>query len=212
MNQTILNIKPLSEYQTKEYESAKALAEKISEFYPAFAKARYSEYDGLRHFEGADVFLVHPTLKIRVSYNGQTKQYSFFNQSEHELKNMTYYSIKSVKDKFHAEKFPAPNGVGVLTTKKIAAWVLYYEGTFAALQVENDKHSNEIQAFRDSIKDLPVEWDKDRKNGCIVINGIAFRFEIAETYVSTWTEIDYSAPSGLATFLKLSDNKFKASK
>lgn len=197
----------LSEYQTKEFESAEKLAATISEFYPAEAIARYSEYDGGKHFEGADVFLIHPTLKIRVQFSSRDKQYRFYNQSERDLKNMTYNSIGHIR-----KNFEEPQGVGVLSTKKINTWVSYHERVFKALSEQNDLYASQIHAFRESIKDLPVKWYGQDKNktGEIIRNGIKFSFEIMETFVSTRTEIyhTYDGTNGLTIFLQLSDNKY----
>lgn len=82
-------------------------------------------------------------------------------------------------DKPDAEKFatrPRPNKIGAATDKKMGdylAWLLENEAArMNAEQVYADKKA----AFIAELEGLPVVWDRDKKGGRAVMNGIEFVF------------------------------------
>lgn len=197
------NVK-ISEYTTRDLNALQVLSDSINTFYPCEITVSCSEYDGAKHYEYAEIFLKHPSLKIRI-WKTSNGQHFLYNHSESELKNMDHYAIERVK-----KDFTEPNHFKAISTKNIENWVRYYEDVFKALQVVNDTNAAEIAVFRESIKGLPVQYrGTDKNKGEIVTNGIKFSFEIGETYYTTKIELHYTAPSDLQGFLKLSDNKYK---
>lgn len=189
----------LTEYEVSNVEKAKRLFAEVEKYYPAQLYV-VEMGNGSLHFE---IFLEHPTLKLLISV--YKDKYEIFNQSVRELKNVSQNNIREVE-----EKYEAPKKIGVLTTNKIGAWVKYHEAIYNDLKVYQDKNSNIIRDFYNSIEGLPVHWyGEDRRRGDIVMNGLKYSFTVEANYVSQTIEVYYATPNNLSTFLKLADNQFK---
>lgn len=186
----------------REIDAAVALGEQVSKFYPTNVLVSMSEvkdHPGTFVYEYTDVYIVHP-LKIRISKDWKGK-YQIFAWAMHGLKHVS----QNRKDQA-SRSIGEPQQIGVLTKNKISQWITHWEQVYAALKTENDAAASRIQAFRDSLKGLPVHWHgTEQTRGAIEMGGLQFDFHIEDTMVSTWIKV--TAISSLETFLKMSDNK-----
>lgn len=182
------------------------LQKTVEPFYPCHVRVETSVQDGAEYLENAQLLLDHPELVITINYNSYHKRYSIFCQSLHQLDKLTHYDISRQKD-----KLTEPNGIGVLTTKKIKDHIHYYEQLYKLCEQINSEHRAVEGAFRKSIAGMPVDWSYKSKNeGKIIKNGITFSFKIDKGFVHQNLEIHHSASNDLSTFLKLSDNKLNS--
>lgn len=196
----------IAEYKSKAIEEAKALQLQVSEFYPCEIFYTCSEQDGKLYFEYANVRLTHPTLNLEIGHSSYNKKYSIVCRSFSDLKNTNYNTVEMCK-----KDLTEPNNIGKLNAKKILAWVNYYEEIYKRLKVVNDKNGSVKDDFLKSIEGLPVKWDREKKSGRIVINGIEFTFSIGETYISQNLAVHYSVSANVQEFLQLSNNQWKVS-
>ncbi|MCX6270491.1 MAG: hypothetical protein NTU44_04585 [Bacteroidetes bacterium] len=188
-------------------QSAQELSKQVSQFVPAEVTIQVSEEAGKFYFEQANVRIIHPELELIISYSTYNKKYSIWCRSIDKLKNITHYTRSSMR-----EKLTEPNNIGVLTAKKIQAWIQYYESYFALLKAADTENGDKKDAFLRSLEGQPVEWFNKGTHGRIIKNGLEFSFTISETYVSTKIEVHYSCNKDLSTFLALADNKLVQSK
>jgi hypothetical protein len=196
----LLNLNPeVNEYGKKEIENAIKLAEKVNDFYPAKAMFNVSEYEGKTYYEHPVVVLVHPTLKLEVSM--YKKKFSISCPSLNDFKNVSWHQRENVENQLNK-----PNQIGVLTDKKILAWVNYYEAFCYGMADVNNEGDKAHSEFLKSIEGLEVQ--RNGKSGTIVKNGIEFNFTLEAGYVSTNIQLHYKASATIETFLKLSNNKF----
>jgi hypothetical protein len=193
-----------SDYQKKDILEQITKAKEISQFHPCEVKVSVSEQDGKLYFEHTHLKLKHESLDMTIRFDNHRKKYSIWCDSIRGLKNVTSYTIQDEK-----KKLVEPKNIGVLTTKKINDWLTYYEQLYNNLEALNESNESKEQKFLDSLKGLKVDFDKDRKGGEVIKNGIRFRFKIEPTYIRQEIEIHYECESNLNTFLKLSDNKYK---
>jgi uncharacterized protein YfcZ (UPF0381/DUF406 family) len=211
-NQTIMKNVSLQEFMSMHIENrdhkssylqtAKELAEQVSQFLPVEVTVQISEEDGKFYFEQANVSIIHPELELIISYSTYNKKYSIWCRSIDRLKNITHYTRSSMR-----KDLTEPNNIGVLTLKKLQAWIQYYESYYALLKAADTDNGNKKDAFLRSLEGQPVEWFNKGTHGRIVKNGLEFSFTITETYVSTKIEVHYSSNKDLSTFLALADNK-----
>ncbi|MCX6272212.1 MAG: hypothetical protein NTU44_13530 [Bacteroidetes bacterium] len=183
-------------------QSAKELSKQVSQFVPAEVTIQVSEEDGKFYFEQANVRIIHPELELNISYSTYNKKYSIWCRSIDMLKNITHYTRSSVR-----KELTEPNNIGVLSLKKLQAWIQYYESYYALLKTADTDNGNKKDAFLRSLEGQPVEWFNKGTHGRIIKNGLEFSFSITETYVSTKIEVHYSCNKDLSTFLALADNK-----
>jgi hypothetical protein len=188
----------------KDFEKTEALCVEVFKFHPAKIMVCLDEYDGQTSFHSAEVRLLHADIEITVRHDEYRKKYHIIANMERNFKNINHYTIEEVKKDLNR-----PNDIGVLSSKKILEWINYYEAIYSRLYRKDKENGSEKDLFLKSLDGLPVEWSKDKKQGWIVRNGIKFSFTIGETYVSEKMEIDYSVSTSIATFKKLSDNKYK---
>ncbi|MHC1707427.1 MAG: hypothetical protein AB9842_07885 [Bacteroidales bacterium] len=182
---------------------AQELARQVSQFLPTEVTVQVSEEDGRLYFEQAHARILHPELELIISFSSYNKKYSIWCRSIDRLKNVTHYTRRQVTDQLQA-----PNNIGVLSLKKLQAWIQYYESYYKLLQERDTDNADKKAAFLRSLEGLPVEWFNKDIQGRILRNGIEFSFTISETYVDTRIQIHYGCGRDLETFLALADNRF----
>ena len=170
------------------------MANEISKFYPCLVI-----HDN--NFNDDFILLNHDYLELRISKNSKGK-YSIYAYNLRDFKNIDSYDLKKAQT-----QFTEPNQIGVLTTKKINAWIEYFESVYNHLKSLDEKQGNEVEIFLKSIEGLPINWNYKKTGGEIIKNGIRFKFSIDNGSVSQRIELEYIS-NNLETFLKLSDNKF----
>lgn len=202
------NFANISEYDQKNIDHLEPIAAEVNKFWPA--KQVFYGYESENKqliYSRTAIVLEHPFLDIEIDpprRAGKDKWdmrcYSF------DMKNITYHD--------HKIDAKEPNDFKVLTTKKIQAWVDYFELKFKFLSELNEKRANIVADFLKSIEGQNVQWYGknqygENNRGEIVKNGLLFKFEISTGYVSKRIEIHYKAGNDLDTFLKLADNKYQ---
>lgn len=203
----------VSPYNTDALEKEVALCQDISKFYPAEVYINISEYSDKRNgtlyfFEHPRVKITHP-LNIRVDYSDHKKKYSFYAMKLHDLRNISHPDVTKA-----ANEIGEPQQIGVLTLKKIQAWIDYYEKLYQVLEVKNNETADKIQSFRDSLKGQPVHWygslnEQQKQNrGCIEKGGLCFEFTIQDTCIDTSIKVAPGHGNSLKSFLKMADNKY----
>lgn len=192
-----LNPENIYDYKTK-----LALYDEVNLFYPCELLIEISLEDGKHYLERAYVYLKDTKVCVMEGYN--KSKYSFncyenFNDlNMHQCYDFTKHIVQ-------------PNKVGKLTTKKITEWVNYYKEYLSVLTAKTIVLNDNVQTFLDSIKNENVRWWNNNKSGSITKNGIVFEFNISNGCITQKITVGYVG-SEFETFLKLSDNKFIASK
>jgi hypothetical protein len=180
--------------------SNKELVDNIKKFYPC--DCLVDIYTKTNTIESIRIFLINDICKIQISFDTYRKKYNIF--SNENYKNLSNYDLSNI-----SRKYKEPNNIGVLTTKKIEAWVKYIQDIHNECIIKNNQLTNEVDSFLDSIKNENVKWWDNNTSGEIIKNGIVFRFKIEKGYVSKKIEIHYSVGNELEVFKKLSNNNFK---
>lgn len=198
-----------SEQKQRDITGSNEFVDTVSKVYPcaAFFFVDFGDGSDEPYYEHYEVLLDHPELSLRVSYDGRQKKWNIYNQSIFTLKNVTYYTQEAIE-----KNIPKPRQIGKLSAKKVQEWVYYHEQVYKQLVEVNNGNAANLQAFLGSIKDLPVKWFDGNKQGSIVRNGIELEFKIEPTYVSKKIVIHWSVENDVASFLKLSDNKYEGKK
>ena len=190
-----------NDYKIRDFHQYQAFKKEIETFHPCLIKFTMSEQEGNYYFEYANLFLEHPTLDFRISRN--QKKYSIYCESIRHLKNIEYYHIKACE-----ETLTAPQQIGVLTAKKINAWIKYYEDLYVLVAAKSKEHGAVRAAFMQSIDGLAVNWNHDKDGGSLVDHGIELKFRFYPAYVRLELGIQYSVSSTVDNFIKLSQNKY----
>ena len=181
--------------------SALALEKTVSEFYPAYVTFEMSEEEGILYYERCTVRLIHHTLSLTIR-NYNDKHFTISCENFDKMK-VTSYQVTA-----ESEKIGKPQNIGVLKTKKIYAWITYYEKLYEVTSAMDANNRNALDEFLQSLFPLEVSWSNDKKTGTVKRNGIVFLFRIETSYVSMNLSLDYGISANLDSFLKLSDNKY----
>jgi len=189
-----------NEYQRKNIEEASKLHELIYKFHPCDTIFAVSKRENDYCLEHINHYLINDVCPIRISYNSYRKKYSFYYESN-------FDNVSSYRQGEIAKQFKEPKNVGVLNKKKIEDWIKYNQVVYLAMKAENEKRSDEVAKFLDSIKNENVRWWDNNKSGEIIKNGIKFTFRIENGYVTQKIEIYYKVPNTLEAFNILSDNR-----
>lgn len=193
----------LSTWNSNEVQNAVKLSEEVNAFHPTELFFEFSEQDGKLYFEHPRVRIVHPFLSFVIRYDGYKKKYHIYCDSINNLRNIDHHNRGDL-----AKDMTEPVTIGVLSTKKVQAWITYYEQLYAALKALNEQHIDTIAAFRKSVEGLPIEWSKDKKQGWLKKGGLQYSFTLHDTgYVEQKITVD-AYPYNLAAFLQMSENKF----
>jgi len=186
-----------------------ALIDTVSAFHPCTAMFNIETNDNAEKplYVHYAIYLTHPELTLRISYDNNRKKWSIYNMDIAALKNVTYFTQEEVR-----KGLTEPRAMGKLSANKILEWINYLEEEYRQLVLLNSANKDAIQAFLDSIKDLPVRWFDNNRQGSIVRNGIELAFRIHETYVSQKISIHYTTSNTVSDFVRLSDNKWTAPK
>lgn len=141
------------------------------------------------------------------------------------------FTIRKIKNKFHIwceslwlledkvsryetkeiiNSLTEPKNIGVLTTKKIADWVAYYELYHAKMKEVAEKNTNGVEAFLNNMKQIPdVVWNGDGKGGCLDRNGIRYTFNTSKDgCITENVELHYKVGNDFESFKKLSNNAY----
>lgn len=191
------------EYIKNQIQKAKDFSKEVSQHYGNETLIDLSEQDGKLYYERSECKLNHEYLELRINYR---KKYYISCPSIPKLKNVSHYTVTEQE-----KKLVKPNDIGVLNTKKIQQWIKYYEALYYACeQIDTAnlmKKTTFLHELRDLTKDLEIKWFKDGTQGEIEKNGIIFKFEINEEYISKKIELSYKVENDLQSFLNLADNK-----
>ena len=183
-------------------ERIKEEVEKINKFYPChviFTINQWCEDDIIKNsYNYHSIFLDNDICKIKISKNKD--QYSIYLHEN--IENVSQYSIENIK-----KNFKKPNNIKVLNKKKLSDWVEYWNNIYLEIKKLSVKHSNIEQDFLNTIKNENVIWDRDKKSGYILRNGIRYIFKIENGFIQEKLEIDWSVKNTFETFKLLSDNK-----
>lgn len=193
----------ITEYNERDINKEIELSKEVSEFYPASAMVQTTMEDGKEYFHHTFTRLNHPTLSIVIRKDDYKHKYMLWCNDIQSLPNTEHYSIQREK-----EGLTEPVTMGKLSTKKILAWVNYYEELYNRVKIASDEKGNEKHEFIKSLAGQTVRWYNNNKQGEIIKGGLKFSFTIGDTYISKKIETYYETENDLATFLKLADNKY----
>ena len=103
-----------------------------------------------------------------------------------------------------------PKKIGVLTRKKVEAWIDFHTLVYLRLKKENDKNRLAIETFKQAVEQDPdLVWDSNGE-GYIERNGLRFNFEIRPTGVAQSISVCTDAHYGnYETFRQLADNRYE---
>lgn len=129
-------------------------------------------------------------------------RFSFYDNRLKRFANISQQRVREIQGKFER-----PNYVKVATKTKVQKWVDYFNDVVAAVKIESEKNTAEIDVFLKSLEGLPVKWWNDKKSGWIEQNGIYFEFTIVEGYISKKMELRVYRNT-IENFKALSANKY----
>lgn len=186
-----------NKYHIEELEKAKIRLDLINKFYPCECEVNVSgEY--LDHIR---FYLINNVCKITIHYHEYKKRYTF--HCDEKFVNLDYHQIQDIY-----KESPAPQGVGVLSTKKIENWVKREQEVYLALVEKDGELTNKVSAFLKTLENEDVRWFKQDVQGEMIKNGIKFSFKIENGYIYRTLELHYEVPSTLESFKLLSNNKY----
>jgi hypothetical protein len=203
-----LNIKDidtsiLNEFQSRDLTNLIKVNEEFSKFYPSSVFLAVSDDAPLNCYEYTYISATYKNLNFSVRYSEHKKKYTIYCEDLRKFQNVTTYTRREIE-----KNTKEPQNIGVLNLKKIISWFDYYVEIYKELEKADQNNADLKNAFLDSIKDLPVVWNYDKKGGEIVKNGVVFEFKIEETYVRQIVKLDYKVPNTLEAFFKLAENKY----
>jgi hypothetical protein len=193
-----------NEYHEKRINEGLKLFNEINLLAPACVEVNILDYENekksiyLEHFQ---IFLKHDFLKIQISFDEYRKKYNIFAHFDRLYKNVDHYQRREIE-----KTLTAPQNIGVLTAKKISAWVKHYEEINELLKAKNDVNNDKIEAFKKRLLGLtiPIKWYNDSKSGYVEDKekGLIYTFEILESgYIKE--DIRITKSNNLDTFLSL---------
>jgi hypothetical protein len=193
----------LNEFQNRDLTQLIKINEEFNKFYPSQVFLAYSDNAPLNCIEYTYIGATYKGLNFWVRYSEHKKKFTISCDDILKFKNVTYYTRKEIE-----KNIKEPQNIGVLNLKKIISWFEYYLEIYNELAKADQINADHKNAFLDSIKDLPVLWNNDKKGGEIVKNGIVFEFNIHETHISQSIKLLYKVPNTLEAFFKLADNQY----
>jgi hypothetical protein len=155
------------------------------------------------HYQHTDIFLQTTPFPIKIRYWDYTKKF-VINQDFKELKNIDFHTISSIQ-----ENIKKPTTIGILSTKKINAWIDYHNEVYVEALKINNVNLAEINEFKASLIGKKVVWNSSGNQGVIVNNGVTFEFTIEPTNISKKININYNVENTLEMFEALSNNQYK---
>lgn len=158
------------------------------------------EYEGKYYYRCMVISFVREGLPYCI-YK-RDKRYSIYADMQ-DLKNVASYDRNRVED-----QIGHPNKIGILSQKKVDAWIQFYAKVYAELKAMDEKNGNIKAAFLESIKGEPVQWRDGGRKGYIIRNGIKFQFTIDENCISTEIGTTEHYGVNIETFRQLADNKY----
>lgn len=199
----------INEYTRKCIEATEAVCEEISQYAPAHVeyKVRRGD-DGSVYFEHTDIRITGTDITARKSSQGSKSYYSFFPSGARLLPNLSNHRYNAIR-----ESKEEPNRIGVLSQKKVDAWIKFCTEVNEDAKKESDENTAKIEAFLKSIENEEVRYHGHSKGnkyaGTIVKNGIEFTYKISEGYISQKVALHYSVPNDIESFRKLSESQYK---
>jgi len=154
-------------------------------------------------YEYTDIILQAIPFVISIRYWDYTKKF-VINQDFRALKNIDSSTIDLI-----SEKLKKPKNISVLSTKKINAWVDYYNEIYIEALKINNVNLAKINEFKASLIGKEVNWSFDGKSGTITNNSIVFEFTIEPSYIRKKISIYYKVANTLENFEALSNNQYK---
>jgi hypothetical protein len=195
----------IHEYAIERIDQAVKDAAAISQYFPCHAMLWVTQ-EGNKFFFDHTMCFLDTDLQLSIEKQSRDGKYSIYVRDLHNFKNISHYSKDNI-----SKSFPQPKHIGVLTTKKIQDWVNYWRLYVAELKIADDQNKANIQAFKESMVDLPVEWNNpNQTGGRIYKGGFMFSFTISEGSINT--SIDLQCPRDLQTFKLISLNAFSYGK
>jgi len=192
----------LNKYQEETIAQALRQAAEVSEFYPciAMAEVQPNEEDGTFYFEHTELKLDTPNFDLFIRFDGRAKQWQIFERSTQRLKFMPYDNLNRVKEKM---QMPRPNGIGVLSTKKIEQWIAY-RTTFIMLALYEQKQIIEkADAFMKKVSQWPHAWKSENNlKGQLETPKHRYTYQISDTG-HIYETIEYKGPNTLEAFANL---------
>lgn len=195
----------LGEYQEKDIEKAVNLSNEVSKFFPSEVCFTTSLQDEKEYFEHTFVRLIHPEMFISISYDDYRKKYNIYLRE--------YFHDLSTHQNSEIERsFEKPRNIGVLNAKKITDWVNYWESVYEACTNLRKANNSKETAFLKELENsgLEIRWDRNKKSGEIVKNGIEYSFSIQNGRISQKISINYKVDNDLKSFIALSTNNYIA--
>ena len=112
--------------------------------------------------------------------------------------------------KAEAAKHTQPNLIGVLSGKKIGAWVEYLTAIYTRLEIISQEREQAVNIFLAEMREAGAVLNEEHKTGQLEKNGLIFTFEIhKEGYISKNIEVSYAVNDTLENFTRLADNKYQ---
>lgn len=174
----------------------------LNEFTPCDILVRYDENDSNSIYCLYVILTDYPFIQCR--YSTRDKKYYFYIIQDN---NSGTYGL--TQSQINIKHLTEPVKIGVLSTKKVNAWIQYLLDIEKLYKETSNKGKNLKDEFLKSIEGLPVKWYDNNKKGSIEINNVIFNFEISETYISKKIELSYKIDNTIENFKLLSQNNLK---
>jgi len=142
---------------------------------------------------------------IIVSPHNYLKKYAFYHKREH-LKYVDPYNNYGLKHPFK---------VGVLSKKKVQAWLDYEIAVFEKQKKESSSKIEKIQKYMKKAEKAGFGWQciNEREgyyHTALIKNGIEMSIDIESLgYISKKIRLHYSVDASIESFISLSQNKYE---
>lgn len=178
-------------------------AAEVNKHYPCELWHIFSQENEKLVYEHSEIILLVPScpLKITTDYGQYQKRWSIMSNIQSVFIEYSYNDIN-----YYKRDIPQPNYIGVLSTKKIQAWVDYHLAVYNAVLPHYVAATAELVNFRLSLEGLDVNWYNKGNSGEIILNGIKFRFDINGLHITKKMEIHSSVATSIGNFLRLANN------
>ena len=189
-------------------DSTIALVEEVNAFIPCELRIRICTFNKGMHDEfigqnGAFAVITGTSFEVRK----QDRKYNVYDMSIHTLKNISRHDIPTIQ-----AKFQEPQRIGVLTRKKLDAWIEYRMQIQKACNALDAENAAKIANFKTSLDGLPVKWYSKKgsdlhESGRIDLNGLTYEFTIKDGYINKKLVLDVYS-TDIEVFKQLADNKY----
>ncbi len=165
----------------------------------------YPTDEGTYSIDGAVIGLFRNGIEFHIAVRTHPKKCYTIYPELSGLEHIDRYTIERI-----SSGLEPPKKIGVLTRKKVEAWIDYHTHVYLRLKKENERKRLEIETFRQTVGNDPdLKWEHKNK-GSIRRNGLLYSFEIRPTIITEHIDLCITLKgSKYEIFRCLADNRYE---